>query len=133
SLKRRVASMKVFGGSSGPKLTNTLDAAGNVLQAQRIPTSGSAVTLASTSYDVLGRPVYQTNALGGITTNLYLLNSSGARRDVILYPDGGTVTNDYQRDGRISIITGTAGAPVDYEYGIENVSSAPDELWQQYT
>ncbi|HEY5910877.1 MAG TPA: RHS repeat-associated core domain-containing protein [Verrucomicrobiae bacterium] len=121
-LHRRVATMPVRGGSTGVKTTNTLDAAGQALATKRLgagDTLSAAVTLEQFQYDVLGRVIRMTNALGGATTNLYLLwGTSGGRRDVTLLPDGGTRTNDYQLDGRLMKVTGTAVKPVQFEYGI---------------
>src|SRR6185369_13002138 len=87
-LKRQVAATRYFGGGSGIKSTNVLDAAGRVLESRRISTSGNVMTLAAYGYDVLGRQIRHTNALGGITTNLSLNNGNGLR-EVTLFADGG--------------------------------------------
>ena len=117
-LKRPVATTRYFGGGSGIKYTNMLDAAGRVLESKRISASGNLMPQATYGYDVLGRQIRYTNALGGITTNLYLNNGNGLRQ-VTLFEDGGARTNDYYRDGRLEKVYGTGVAPVRYDYGVE--------------
>jgi RHS repeat-associated protein len=112
----------------------TLDAAGRVLVSKRIGTDGNAanaVLLQQTAYDVLGRVIRQTNGLGGVTTNLYLTNANSLR-DVVLYPDGGTRTNDYRRDGSLEQSSGTAVFGVYYERGVEQ-DGGSNEPWREYT
>ncbi|MEI6779931.1 MAG: RHS repeat-associated core domain-containing protein [Verrucomicrobiota bacterium] len=133
-LHRQVASQVLRGGAYGVKTTNILDAAGQVLVVKRIgkqETASQAVTIQQYQYDVLGRVIRGTNALGGVTTNLYLVDS-GRRRDVTLYPDGGTRTDDYYLDGRLQKLTGTAVAPAQYEYGLEEETKEEVEFWYQY-
>jgi len=79
SLHRRVATTVLRGGATGVKATNVLDAAGQVLAQQRLGTNGGSVTLSTHAYDVLGRETYHTNALGGVTTNLYFMDAAGSR------------------------------------------------------
>jgi RHS repeat-associated protein len=119
-LHRRVAA-QTLRGAGGLKVTNVLNAAGSVLVRKRIGAGdlpAAAVTTEQFAYDVLGRVIRTTNALGGITTNLYLSNSWGGRREVTLYPYGGTRTNDYYLDGNLAKVTGTEVSPVQYERGI---------------
>lgn len=113
SLKQEVAQTRVRGATS-IKYTNVLDLLGRKLMRKRIGSDGSIITNAQLSYDILGRVVYLTNALGGITTNLYSIYD-GRRRHVTLYPDGGTKTNDFYRDGQLEKVSGTAVASVRYE------------------
>jgi RHS repeat-associated protein len=132
ALHRQVASSILRGGASGVKLTNILDAAGQILVTKRIGAGDSAaqaVTMQQYQYDILGRITRNTNTLGGISTNLYLTNGLGGRLEITLYPDGGTRTNDYYLDGRLKKVSGTAVPPVQYEYGVEEGNG----VWRAYT
>jgi hypothetical protein len=131
-MKRQVASALFYGGSTGIKTTNTLDALGRVLVAKRIGTDGSTITLEQSLYDVLGRLAQQTNALGGVTT---ITNRIVNNRLCITntYPDGGTRVETYYRDGRLELVTGTAVNPVRYEYGVEDADPTAGQLWRNYT
>jgi RHS repeat-associated protein len=108
--------------------TNKLNAVGAVLETKRSGTNGSVIILVGNQYDVLGRTVSSTNALGGVTTNLYLTTDSRLQ-EVVVYPDGGTRTNTYYRDGNLESVTGTAANGVKYVYGIEQDGS----YWRRYT
>ena len=92
---------------------------------------GAALTLQQNQYDILGRVVLATNALGGVTTNLHLANGAGGRREVTVNPDGGAVTNDYLLDGRLQSVAGTAAMPAQYEYGVEQDDA--NGAWAAYT
>ena len=127
-IKRQVGTIQYFGGGSGIKTTNLLDAAGRVLLTKRVPSSGTdIIMLGQYAYDVVGRLIRHTNALNGVTTNLYEVNS-GALREITLHPDGGTQTNDYYLDGRLKKVTGTAVSPALYEYGVEE-QTGEGETW----
>jgi RHS repeat-associated protein len=128
SLKRQVAATRTFGGSSGIKTTNVLDAAGRVLKSLRIGTNGTTVSMEQIQYDLLGRVVRRTNALGGvsITTNVI---ASGRLCVTNTNPDGGTRIETYYRDGRLESVSGTAAAPMRYIYSAEQDGS----YWRETT
>ncbi len=109
--------------------TNKLDAVGAVLATMRVGTNGTVITTAQFQYDVLGRVTRQTNALGGVTTNLYAIASSRLQ-EITLNPDGGTRTNTYYRDGRLESVTGTAVQGVRYVHNVEQDDSS---IWREYT
>jgi RHS repeat-associated protein len=109
------------------QLTNKLDPAGSVLVTKRVGTDGSPMTLAQYEYDILGRVIHTTNALNGVTTNIYSIDS-GRLQQVTLNSDGGTITNNYYRDGRLESSSGTAVSGIKYLYGVEYESSA----WREY-
>lgn len=114
ALKRRYQdAVSVDNGQVISTLT-TLDAAGNALQVTRIGTNQNNVISRSASYDTAGRILYQTNALGGVTTHIYTATSHAQ-----VFPDGGTQTNSFNQDGTLDQVTGTAAAPVRYEYGVD--------------
>jgi RHS repeat-associated protein len=127
-LHRQVASTRFFGGTYGIKTTNTLDALGRILCTRRMDTNGNAIVQAQTLYDVLGRAVRQTNALGGITitTNRIINNRLWVTNT---YPDGGTRIEAYYRDGRLERVLGTAAAPLRYVYGADQ----DDNTWREFT
>lgn len=130
-LNRQNGTLTLRGSSTGLYITNVLDGAGRILARKRIGSNDSAtqaVTIQQYQYDMLGRIIRSTNALGGVTTNLYDVTSAGGRREVTLNADSGTRTNDYYLDGRLQKVTGTAVAPVLYEYGIEQESG----VWREY-
>ena len=127
SLKRLVAS-EVFYGSYGIKTTNVLDAVGQVLATKRIGTYGSSITLEQFQYDILGRTIRHTNALNGVTINLYAIVNNRLQ-EITLNPDGGTRTNTYFRDGNLETVTGTAVHGVKYVHGVEQDGS----IWRQFT
>ena len=128
-LKHQVASTVFYGGVDGIMTTNVLDANGRVLQTQRMGTDNSVITLSQSQYDVLGRVVAQTNALGGVTTTAYgVVNNQLYVTNT--YPDGGVRVDTYYVDGRLQSVTGTAVHPVEYLYGAEPDT---DGTWRQYT
>jgi RHS repeat-associated protein len=130
-LHRQVASQVLRGSAYGVKTTNLLDAAGHVLATLRIGSNDpptQAVTIQQSQYDVLGRVILSTNALGGVATYQYQNTTAGGRRELILYHDGGTRTTDYYLDGQLQKGTGTAIAPVQYDFGVEFDNGG----WREY-
>jgi RHS repeat-associated protein len=116
-LRRRVATSIYYGGRGSITTTNKLDGVGRVLQTQRIGTDGSLMTLQQSGYDILGRVITQTNALGAVTQTSY--SGDGVPLSVTnVYPDGGTRIETYYADGRLQSVTGNAVAPVQYNYGL---------------
>jgi len=108
--------------------TNKFDPVGAVLETMRVGTNGSVITLGKYGYDVLGRVIRSTNALGGITTNLFAVVGNQLQ-EITLNSDGGTRTNQYYRDGRLEKITGTAVHGIKYLYGIIQEGGQ----WRNYT
>jgi RHS repeat-associated protein len=114
-LRRRVAT-KTTWGSAWVKMTNVFDGAGRTLAVQRIPSSGATVTLDRYAYDVLGRVTHHTNAWGGVTTSTY---DASHRTNTTTFPDLGTRIETTYRDGRTKQVSGTAVAPIGYDYGVQ--------------
>jgi YD repeat-containing protein len=113
----------------GITTSNWLDAAGRTVQVTRTGSDGTSVVLSRTSFDLAGRILRQTNALGGVTTYQYDTTPEGGRRVTTTYPEGGTRIEEYYRDGRLKRLVGTAVQPVAYDYGI----AQGDGVWHQYT
>ena len=83
----------------GAMTTNRWDALGQLVQRQHLDTNGT--TLLSSegfAYEPGGLVAYYTNALGGVTTNLYTTNGLPK---LSVYPDGSTNAWRYYLDGRI--------------------------------
>lgn len=125
ALKRLVATTTLRG-AGAITITNTRDAADRVLLSQRIGTNGSTITLSQFQYDVLGRMITQTNALGGVTTTTNVM-ISGEMVVTNSNPDGGSRVESYYSDGTLKSVTGTAVRPTQYIYGTEQ-----DPLTSQY-
>jgi RHS repeat-associated protein len=116
-LRRQTASMR-----NGITVTNVLDAAGNTLQTVRIGTDASRITNSSSVFDVAGRLVWQTNALGGATSFTNVVDGSGQTIVTNKYPDGGARIETRYQDGNLQKITGTAAFPIRYAYGVMSES-----------
>lgn len=129
NLKRQI-SAATYRGTNIITVTNNFDAAGRVLSTTRIGGDGSTQLLSQTAYDVLGRAILQTNAYGGVTTNVYVINNN-QQSITTYYPDGGTRAETYYRDGQVQSVSGTAVSPVQYQYGADYDSTS--EAYLQYT
>jgi len=118
--KRQYGYSKYYNPTNPITWQNTLDAAGRVVQAQRIGTDGSVVTLNQSVYDTAGRLIAQTNALGGVTTYVETTNALGALVRTTTNPDGGTRIETYYVDGSLKSVTGTGVHGVAYSYWANN-------------
>jgi RHS repeat-associated protein len=116
-LKRLVSTTRL-----GIATTNLLDAAGNILSATRVGTNNSAITLSSIIYDTSGHVIFQTNALGGVTSLGEYLNASGFDVRASTNADGGTRLETRYDDGSTLSVTGTAVYGVGYTNGVETVN-----------
>ena len=105
------------------------DASSRLVRARRQGTNGSVITLRQLVYDNAGRLKHSTNTLGDVTTFLYGTNSYGGSLETVSYPDGGTVTNQHSREGRLEKTTGTAVHPVRFDYGVEQDGG----VWRIYS
>ena len=115
ALKRRIGSYR-----NGIWHLNTLDAAGRTLFTQRQGTNGSTITLASMVYDTAGRLLYQTNAVGNVTSFGESIDGSGQTVKITTNALGATRIETYFKDGSLQSLTGTAVHGARYEYGIES-------------
>jgi RHS repeat-associated protein len=116
--KRSVGYEKIYG-SVVVNYTNTLDAAGHVVQSQRIGSDSSTITMSQSAYDTAGELIAQTNALNGVTTYSRANDpTTGGLIRTTVYPNGGGVTNYYYADGSMKEIIGTAVHGKGYSYGV---------------
>jgi RHS repeat-associated protein len=134
NLKRLLGTRKVIDVEGDTELslwtTNLLDGANRVLATLRVGTNGTVIIQTKSRYDILGRPVSQTNALGGVTSLTYSSGfSSGYTYVTNVFADGGTRVETRNLDGSLARVDGTAVHPVRYEYGVEEDGS----VYRQYT
>ncbi len=100
--------------------TNVLDAVGRTIKTIRIGSDGSPITLGQWQYNLAGEAIAETNALGGYTSYVETTDAAtGGRIQVIINPDGGTVTNFYYVDGGLKKVLGTAVHGTRYTNGVE--------------
>ncbi|HEX3799312.1 MAG TPA: RHS repeat-associated core domain-containing protein [Verrucomicrobiae bacterium] len=108
-------------GTDAITYTNVLDAAGRILQSIRIGTDGSPIITSQNAYDTAGEVLFQTNALGGVTSFVRSTNvSTGGLIRSTAFPDGGNSSNCYYLDGALKQILGSAARPVTYVYGSDS-------------
>lgn len=115
ALKRRIATSR-----NGIAHIQTLDAANRVLFTQRQGTNASTITLASMVYDTAGRLLYQTNAVGNLTSFGESTDTNGQTLKFTTNALGGTRIETYFKDGSLKSVTGTAVHGVRYDYGVES-------------
>ena len=115
NLKRRIGSYR-----NGIWHLKTLDAAGRTLFTQRQGTNASTITQASLVYDINGRLLYQTNAVGNVTSFGESMDTNGQTLKFTTNALGATRIETYFKDGSLQSLTGTAVHGVRYEYGIES-------------
>jgi RHS repeat-associated protein len=140
SLKRLIGTRRVvdvvFLAERSIITTNLLDPMGRVLATKRVGTNGTVITTVQLSYDILGRLVRQTNALGGITsyTN-YTDYDTGLSYKTNTYPNGGTRIETFNRDGTLASVAGSAALGVRYDYAAEKEpeSSGPYRAYTKET
>ncbi len=114
-LKRRISETK-----HGITISATFDALGNPLSILKQGTNGGTISLVTAGYDLAGRLVYATNAMGYVSTNLYGFSVDGELVTTNLLPGGGTRIEKFYKDGTIQAVTGTATYPVRFEYGADD-------------
>ena len=120
-MKRQVANTRL-----NITTSYVLDSVGNVLKTIRIGSDNSQITLNRAGYDLAGRLVAETNALGGGTAYVETQNSLGALVRTTTNPGGGTRVEEYYLDGSLKQVTGTAVHPVRYVNDIEWTWPSPD-------
>lgn len=88
----------------------------------------SEITLSTTSYDLAGRATESTalpaNDQGPrlATTIAYSVDGNGHSVETTTHPWGGTQVQTFAQDRRLISVTGSAAAPVRYEYGTADIS-----------
>jgi RHS repeat-associated protein len=112
--KRQLAATRL-----GITLSNVLDSAGNVIESWRFPSNGSPIRVSATSYDTQGRIKASTDALGGITTNLYTFAVDGRAIQTVQNPDGTSRQDYFNKDGTADRMIGSAVFPLSYTYDVD--------------
>ncbi|MBR5522153.1 MAG: RHS repeat protein, partial [Akkermansia sp.] len=95
-------------------VTYTRDAAGRVLETRR--DTGAMTTVESVQYDILGREISRTDALGRITTTAY---SEDGLTTTVTTPTGATLITTRHTDGSPAAVGGTGQRALVYEYGVQ--------------
>jgi RHS repeat-associated protein len=98
----------------------TYDGANRRLTTVRQGSDSSQVYLDRSGYDTAGRLIAQTNSLGGVTS-YFETNVAGQMVKTTIFPDLGTQTNTYARDGSLVSTLGTAVPPAKFMYGLTNI------------
>ena len=109
-------------------ISNTLDAAGNVLSTTRYGTDGTAIVLSQSTYDDGGQMTSTTSALGATTSYTTTFDGSGQMIKTSTYADGGTRIETYYRDGTLQGISGTAVHPTSYLCGADGDGAYTTEI-----
>lgn len=117
---RLIGYQKNYGGTP-ISYTNLLDAANRVLQAARVGSDNSKIITSQSQYDIAGRLIRQTNALGGVSSFTETNDgTTGGLITTVVNPDQGASTNFYFLDGSSKKTVGTSVHGVRYERGILN-------------
>lgn len=114
SLGRQISSSR-----NGIATLSTYDVAGNVTRTERQGRDASVVLLNTATYDLGGRLLTSTDALGKVTTFAEGTDASGQAVSTVTYPDLSTRVTITAQDGSLVRGSGTGTHPVRYEYGIE--------------
>lgn len=98
-----------------------LDADGRITARVRRGTDGSEIRVEARRYDLAGRLVEERDAMDRVTMHQEALQPVPdiARRHTTTAPDGGTRIEDFNVDGSVAAIAGTAAAPRIFRYGVE--------------
>ncbi|MCB1099985.1 MAG: RHS repeat protein, partial [Verrucomicrobiae bacterium] len=93
---------------------------GREVRKGRIGTDGKEVPASTKVYDLAGRVIRTTDAMGRATTYAYATDGEGRSVKTTTNPDGSTRVVVTWPDGRTERTYGTAVHPVRYEYGVES-------------
>ncbi len=103
---------------NGITFYTTYDVANRPLTQSRIDTNSQAVLQRTMTYNLSGRLLSSTDALGNITTYTESRDPQGRRVETVTNPDGSTVVNTYNQDDTLYKTSGSATATTFYEYGV---------------
>ena len=99
-------------------ITDGVQTVGREKRVFRVGTDGVEAPVGTKFYDLAGRIVKETDAMGRVTAKTYATNKHGRQVITTTNPDGGIRIEETYPDGKIERVTGTAVYPVRYEYGI---------------
>ena len=114
----------------GVVISNVYHGPGLLAAQWRIGLDGSAVRLRANQYDLAGRLIAQTNALGQVTRYFYSSEASGRTSVRTIHPDGAWEIQYSFRDGSPAEVAGDAVFPVRHAYGVEQDRGVP-RLYEQ--
>ena len=97
----------------------TRDAAGRVVSVATH--TGPLTTTRSTTYDLAGRRVSETDELGRITTTTY---SVDGRTTTVTTPSGATLITTHNTDGTVAHVSGTGQRELYYAYALNGSNTA---------
>ncbi|HWH69465.1 MAG TPA: hypothetical protein VNT26_08780, partial [Candidatus Sulfotelmatobacter sp.] len=118
-LKRLKTESRLVDGSQMLTTAYHYDAADQRLFSVRTGTDGTnRITLSGATYDTAGRPIYQTNALGGVTVLTYGADKEGRAVTTNRYADGGIRVETANRDGSLHQVHGSAIHGIRFDYGV---------------
>ncbi|HWI58429.1 MAG TPA: hypothetical protein VNZ22_14490, partial [Bacillota bacterium] len=118
-LKRLKTESRLVDGSQMLTTAYHYDAADHRLFSVRTGTDGTnRITLSGATYDTAGRPIYQTNALGGVTVLTYGADKEGRAVTTNRYADGGIRVETANRDGSLHQVHGSAVYGIRFDYGV---------------
>ena len=118
----------------GISLGYVYDAAGQIIKTTRTGTNGTTIVLHQAGYDLAGRLIAETNAVGVVTTYGYSTNSDGmnlkSTTNAVGTASEATRIELYAKDGTLLKVTGTGVvSPMRYTNGVEQVSG----VYRKYT
>jgi RHS repeat-associated protein len=96
----------------------TYDPEGRVLTVSRIGSDTTTLVQQTNTYDLAGRPLTAQDALNRPTTYSQTFDASGQTVKTTTTP-AGTRIETYAKDGSLLSVSGTAAAPLAYEYGVD--------------
>jgi RHS repeat-associated protein len=97
----------------------TYDPEGRLLARTRIGSDSTEITLETNAYDVAGRRTSTKDALNRQTSFSETFNANSQTVRTAIAPDGGTRVETLAKDGSTLSVSGTAAAPLKYEYGVD--------------
>ena len=111
----------------GISLGYVYDAAGQIIKTTRTGTNGTTIVLHQAAYDLAGRLITETNAVGVVTIYGYSTNSDGmnikSTTNAVGTASEATRIELYAKDGALLKVTGTGVvSPMRYTNGVEQVS-----------
>ncbi|MCH8540672.1 MAG: hypothetical protein LAT58_07870, partial [Opitutales bacterium] len=103
-----------------------LDALGRRIKTYRIGTDNASHLVSERTYDPFGRLISEKDAHGNETTHSEIIDENGLIVRTTTFPDGSTRVVTSTPDGLQLSVSGTAAAPMKWEYGV-------DPLYGQWT
>ncbi len=115
--------------ADGITTRTVFDAEGRTKAMIRVGTDASEITLASYNYNLAGQLTESRDARNRLTTHSEVFEpvTGVARRVTTTNPDLGTRIEDYNVDGSLQSVSGTAAYPATYAYSLEGSAKVVQE------